>query len=340
MTGRPIGAVIVGAGLMGRWHADAVRRSGGRIIAVVDNAPQRADTLARTYAARSATCLDDVVGAEDAHIVHVCTPLETHLDLAGAAIAHGHHVIVEKPLAHTATDTAVVLREAARRGVLICPVHQFCFQRGVRKIVNALPALGRPLHVQITACSAGAEGSPSPADRDAVVADILPHPLSLFSAILGGSMAGIGWSIRHPWPGEVMAMAEHDGATLSILISTHGRPTTNSMRLIAERGSAHADLFHGFSVIESGAVSRARKILHPFDLSARTFLHGAGNIVYRTLRAEPAYPGLRELLQAFYSAIRGDGGAPISAESILDIAVARDELLATMRGPAGVSRGA
>jgi predicted dehydrogenase len=325
-----IRAVIVGAGLMGRWHAHAIRRAGGEIIAIVDDEPARAQALARAHSAVCADSLAAAVSGARVHVAHICTPLNTHLDLARKAIALGLHVVVEKPLVHTAAETKMLLGEAAGRGVLLTPVYQFGFQRGVRDILAARSRLGRVLHLQAVACSAGADGSSTPLQRDRVAAEILPHALSLFAAILERPIAGADWSVHQSGPGEIVATAALGSVTTSVLISMAGRPTRNSLHVIAEHGSAHADLFHGFSVIESGTVSRARKILHPFDLSARTFLLAGANLLYRSVRAEPAYPGLRELVLAFYSAIRGRGAIPIPPEAVLDVASARDKIIAAM----------
>jgi predicted dehydrogenase len=323
MTGRPSTA-IVGAGLMGRWHADAVRRSGGRVALVVDPDRARAEALARVHGAEAATGLDP---ASVARIAHVCTPLETHVEIAGALADAGVHVLVEKPLAETAVETAALLDRARVRGVLLCPVHQFLFQRGVRRVLAAVPSIGPLRHVEFDACSAGAEGGDEAA-REHLVGDILPHPLALLAELLPEPVADLPWQVVRPERGELRALAETDGASIDVLVSTRGRPTTNAFRIVGERGSATADLYHGFAVVQGGQVSRGRKIAQPFALAGRTGAAAAGNLARRAWRREPAYPGLRDLVAAFHTAAAVGGEPPISPAATLDVAAARDRLLA------------
>ena len=329
MTSRGgVRAAIVGAGLMGRWHAHAASSAGARIVAVFDAEARAAAALAAKY---HATVVDSVqeAAAAGVEVAHVCTPPDTHLSMTRAALAAGLHAIVEKPLAANAEETDVILRIAEQSGRLITPVHQFPFQRGVQRIVDALPRLGTILHAQVVACSAGALDDPTARDR--VAFDILPHPLSLFATVLHAPIAATEWHVRHPMPGELLATATSGQTTLTALVSMSGRPTTNSFRLIGTGGTAYADLFHGFDVIEAKTVSRGRKIIHPFALSTSTFGRAMTNLVRRAATRELAYPGLRALIAAFYAAVRGEQRAPISAAQTRDIARARDVIIAATR---------
>jgi predicted dehydrogenase len=321
-----IRAAIVGAGLMGRWHARAVEQARGSVVAVIDPNAALAERLASRHGARAVATLSEIATRARIDVAHICTPLGTHAVLAREAIGLGMHALVEKPLAHTAGETEDLLRHAAANGRLIWPVHQFPFQRGVRDVVAALPRIAPILHVLAVACSAGAEGGTAEL-RDRVAVDILPHPLSLFAALLDRPIADASWEARRTRPGELLAIGVAGGVTLSLTVSMAGRPTTNGLRVIGAMGTAHADLFHGFAVIEAGGVSRARKIVHPFAYAGATLARGFGNLTRRAITGESAYPGLRELVAAFYAAIRGQANPPLAARQILDVALARDTII-------------
>ena len=323
-------AAIIGAGLMGRWHADAVRKVGGRVTVIVDPNDAAREALGRRHPeARLAAELYATLLARHATAAHVCTPAATHLDTMSAAIDAGLHTLVEKPFARTADETAHLLALADRRGVIACPVHQFVFQDGVRQITTWLPSLGRIHRVDFSTCSAGSSGDDS-ASLDHLIAEILPHPLSLVSTVLGAPLGSSSWQIAHPVAGELRAIASVTGIIVSIAISAHSRPTENVLRVLGSTGSATADLFHGFAVRREGVVSRRTKMAQPFIVAGTTFGAAAVNLARRTLRGEFAYPGLSELVRQFYSATRGERPAPFSPSSIADVACARDRILASM----------
>jgi hypothetical protein len=106
----------------------------------------------------------------------------------------------------------------------------------------------------------------------------------------------------------------------------NGRPTVNSVELIGANGTTSVDLFHGFAVTHGGGVSRLRKAGRPFTAAVATATTAAGNLARRAWRREPAYPGLRRLVQLFYEAVRGHGACPIPPAETLTVARESDRL--------------
>ena len=326
---------IVGAGLMGRWHARAAARAGAKIVGVVDSDHARAIQLCAHHSgARTSRDLDDILDHVD--VVHICTPSATHVPLATRALAARRHVLVEKPLAPTADGVVALLDLAAQHGVLLCPVHQFPFQVGVQRAIARVPVIAPLYHIALTTCSAGAERA-DPRQAGQVAVEILPHFLSLITKLLP-AVEEIEWSVRRPGAGEIRALAQVGEVSISLLISMSGRPTCNALELLGARGTTHVDLFHGFAVTYPGGVSRLRKATQPFTFAARTAGAAALNLAWRALRREPAYPGLRRLLEAFYEAVADNGACPVPPAEALGIARAGDrlrELLSAEDGKAG-----
>jgi predicted dehydrogenase len=244
-------------------------------------------------------------------------------------IEAGIHVLVEKPFTSDATDARAILDLAAKRGVLVCPVHQFLFQDGVRDLWSWLPELGPVRRLEFSTCSAGAVGGDAAA-QDALIAEILPHPLSLVNKLLQVQTSHLDWQVVHPMPGEFRAIASARETMVDVAISAHGRPTENVLRVIGDNGSAIADLFHGFASRLSPNVSRGAKLTKPFTTSAGTFAAAAANLARRAARGESAYPGLRGLVRAFHTAARVGGASPIGADAIVDVSVARDSILSRL----------
>ena len=149
----------------------------------------------------------------------MCTPLATHVELVSTLLTVGLHALVEKPFADNAADTRSLLALAADRRLIVCPVHQFLFQDGVRRIVDWLPALGRVRRIEFSTCSAGAV-SGDPAAPDALVAEILPHPLSLIASLLGSRVFGADWQVTSRGYGLVW----HDTGLVRLLPGVDNGP--------------------------------------------------------------------------------------------------------------------
>lgn len=316
---------VVGAGLMGRWHAHAVARVGGRVVAVIDPNAERARALADRLPARP-VATSDLARALHEHrieVVHVCAPLSSHEAIARQAIDAGVHALVEKPLAPDAAVTARLHALAAERSVELCPVHQFLFQRGVLDAATALADLGPIRLIDVVACSAGADGAGDEA-REQVAIDILPHGLALTRRLLSASLGDVRWQVGQGPMGEIRATGDVAGISVTLTVSMRSRPTENSLTVRCDRGTVRANLFHGYATIERGTPSRLDKISRPIVGSTLVLGAAIGNLVERAVSRDVAYPGLAELVRRFHLACARLGPAPISADESIDVARARD----------------
>jgi predicted dehydrogenase len=299
---------------MGRWHARELVRAGGSLAAVADPDPRAAARFPTLTSLLDATTVD---------VVHVCTPTESHEALVEEALAAGAHVLVEKPLAPDAQVTGRLLEAAREAGRLLCPVHQYLFQPGMLRAPEALERIGPLVQVDFVACSAGGG-----ADLDQVALDIVPHALAVIHRLLPGGLEGVRWSAARPRSGELRAYGQAGSVGVSVTVSMSGRPPRNELRAVCEGGTLELDFFHGFSHLERGGDSRRYKAARPFALSLGRAASAGANLSRRAARREPAYPGLRTLIERFYDAARTGADPPISSDEAMAVALARDAIAA------------
>lgn len=316
---------IVGAGLMGTWHARYARRAGGSVVAIVDPDRAAAASLQREFpSARVLSGLPSVLDGIDA--VHICTPAATHVELTEHVLRAGRHALVEKPLGSTAAEAARLVALAGAGGLMLAPVHQLPFQRGLRRLVADRSRLGDLVHVAWATASAGGEGR-SGAARQTLLLEILRHGSSLFRA-LGVTVPPEAWLILDSSSDDLALTATHCRTRLEISISLRERPRRNELLVKGTLATGYADLFHGFAVVERGGLSRADKAIAPFRNGLARLAEASGNLAWRAWRREPAYPGLRSLIEAFYRSVREGAPPPISAEEIVEAAALMEHLAA------------
>ena len=119
MSERLLRAAVIGAGFVGPFHVDAIRRAGyAEVVALVGSNPERTRARAETLGIpRATTEAEDVFVDANIDVVHVCTPNDSHVDLAQQALRAGKHVVVEKPLALNLADARGLAALAIERGL-------------------------------------------------------------------------------------------------------------------------------------------------------------------------------------------------------------------------------
>ena len=114
-----VGAAVIGTGFIGTVHVEALRRIGVQVRGVLGSTPERgaarADSLGRPARLRVARRPARRPGVE---VVHVTSPNDLHLPHAKAALAAGRHVVCEKPLAMSATESRELVELAASTGLV------------------------------------------------------------------------------------------------------------------------------------------------------------------------------------------------------------------------------
>lgn len=302
---------------MGRWHAHAASRLGAEIVAIVDVSSDAGNELAARFGAGAVYAnLDGALAEAGIDVVHICSPIESHASLIDVTLTHGCHALVEKPLVSSLAETEAVLRRAHERGLLLSPVHQLPFQPGFRSLLERREQFGELVRVDYRTCSAGGTGR-SADGRRRVLREIVPHPVSLLYHLFGDSVAHAELEIASFTADDLEITGHIAGVRVAISISLRGRPTRNELEIIGTRASGFADLFHGYAIVETGRVSRPAKIARPFRRGGQLIARASLNLASRTLRREPAYPGLRELIGRFYAAALGGGSAPITTSETL-----------------------
>ncbi len=142
-------AAILGVGWSGEMHARSLRAEGIEIAAVVSSNGERAAEFARKWGIPRSGTDRSLLWGEDVDCVHVCTPPGSHFELIRELLAHGKHVLCEKPLCLDDGEAAALAGLAENSG-LVCAVgfnvRAYLACRKARELVAA-PEFGRVLLV-------------------------------------------------------------------------------------------------------------------------------------------------------------------------------------------------
>jgi 2-hydroxy-4-carboxymuconate semialdehyde hemiacetal dehydrogenase len=115
---------LVGHGMMGTWHTNALARSDAHTHTLVGRREEATSAFAEAYGyERWTTSLEEALADDAVDAVILTTPSETHADSTLLALRSGKPVLVEIPLAMSLPDAERVVQEAARQHVPLGVVH-------------------------------------------------------------------------------------------------------------------------------------------------------------------------------------------------------------------------
>ena len=115
---------MVGYGMMGVWHSDALKEIDCRLHILVGRREEPTAEFAGRYGYRRWTVdFAEALADDDIDIVILATPSELHAEAAIASLAAGKHTLVEIPIAMNLADSERVVEAARESGVTLGVVH-------------------------------------------------------------------------------------------------------------------------------------------------------------------------------------------------------------------------
>jgi predicted dehydrogenase len=183
---RPDDLVRIAVIGFGYWGPNIVRNLRSlekcEVAAVCDRSDTALRNAGRQYPGIPLTMeYEDVLTSPDVDAVAIVTPVWTHFALAKAALEHGKHVFLEKPLTSSAAQAEELIELADRKNLTLMVDHTVLFSGPVMKIRELVDSgtLGPLYYFDSTRVNLGLF------QHDInVIWDLAPHDLSIMDHII------------------------------------------------------------------------------------------------------------------------------------------------------------
>jgi predicted dehydrogenase len=253
-----ISLIQVGLGTWGRsWAGVLGAASGVELVGVVDPTPAGRRWAREELGLPRSACMRSLEEAleQPADAVLVVSPPATHLEVAGAALAAGKHVLCEKPLAESIGEAKALVAVAAKAKLHLVVSQNYRFRRPARALQELVQgdSLGELIAIELTFRRDMREYVPltdyRARQRHPFLFDMAIHHLDLLRAITGRDVAEAhaqGWLLpatEYSHYAAVAALLTLDGGASVVYHGSAraaGRPTSwnGEWHVLGEQGRA------------------------------------------------------------------------------------------------------
>lgn len=316
---------VIGTGVMGRNHARILSDlPGAKLIGVADQNEATAGRVAHQYHCEAHTdyraLLDSGIDA-----VSIAVPTVRHLEIARAAVQRGINVLVEKPIASSIREGAMLAELAGESGVKLMVGHIERFNPAVSALKEMLDGgeIGRVFQIE-----ARRQG-PFPARimDVGVTIDLAVHDVDIVRHVTGAEVehvfAEMASRVRGTHEDSLYGLVRLDDGVMANLSINWLTPTKiRTLSVTGERGMFVVDyITQDLFFYENAQAARQ-------TWDAMSLLRGVGEgrmIRHVVPRREP----LRAELEAFVSCVLEDTPPPVTAaDGLVALAIA-EALLAS-----------
>ncbi|HNQ98667.1 MAG TPA: Gfo/Idh/MocA family oxidoreductase [Trueperaceae bacterium] len=225
---------VVGAGVMGRYHAtNYATLPRVRIVAVVevDEARRREAQLA--YGCAGYATLAELLANEVVDAASVAVPTSLHYPVTKALLEAGVHVLVEKPVATDVAQATALARLSEAQGLVLQVGHITRFYSAVQMLAREVR---QPYLIEARRLS------PSQRVKDVgVVLDLMIHDIDIVFGLMGSGdrvvdVVASGLPMNgSPLEDVAIAQIRFEGGCLVRFLASRVSPDPERTMLIAER---------------------------------------------------------------------------------------------------------
>ncbi len=247
---QPFTLGIIGCGGIAQAHLAAAKENNASIIAISDISPDTLNAfLEKVPGASAFSSYTELLDHGGMNAVVICTPPDSHAEVAIAALQRGIHVLCEKPLAATVSDSKAIEEAANASGTkfMMAFRHRFTAAHHAIKAFLDTGELGRVVLFQ------NVFGGPAQYMKDrwfskralsggGTLMDTSIHSIDLFRHYCG-EIASFSGEIDKVFEGtdvedsSVLSLRSENGALGIIASSWNFGAGVADIRIITEKGS-------------------------------------------------------------------------------------------------------
>ncbi len=251
---RKLKTAVVGAGRLGRFHAQKLAASERvELVAVADPAPANRERVAAECGCAAFADHTALFGHVEAAVV--AAPTKWHYLLAMDLIERGIHVLVEKPLCASTAEADELVDAARRRGVVLQAGHVERFNPAFRA---AAQHAAEPKYIETLRASPFTFRSTDVG----VVLDLMIHDLDLVLALAGSP-------VRRVEALGVSVVSRHEDAANARIEFQNGCVASLSASRVSYATARHMQVWTARSFAAIDFAARAVRVVRPSD----TLLH-------------------------------------------------------------------
>jgi predicted dehydrogenase len=294
-SGRRIRVGVVGVGSLGQHHARIYSQlEGAQLVGLYDADQGRARALAEQHGTRAFASMDELAGAVEA--ASIVVPTHLHHEVAGALIAKGLHLLVEKPITSTMEEAEDLVRAAQDKGVILQVGHVERFNPVMAYLEGQAP---RPRFIEAHRLA------PFPPPREGlhprgtevnVVLDLMIHDIEIILHLVGAPVKDVRAV------GVPVLSGSEDIANVRLLFDNGCVANVTASRISPER-MRKIRVFTEDAYISLDYQNQAGEV----------FRKGAGGIVREDVPIEKGEPLAREL-RSFADCVRRRDKPVVSGE--------------------------